>query len=70
MSGDTTRYVDFDFQELSSATNGFDNRPVSIGDCKLWEEEFGPVFQGELKFTDVVIKVMRKPPRVGVRYAA
>ena len=65
-----TRYVDFDFQELSSATNGFDNRPVSIGGCKLWEEEFGPVFQGELKFTDVVIKVMRKPPRVGVRYAA
>jgi len=65
MSGDSTSCIDFDFQELSAVTNGFDKTPVRLGGCKLWEEEFGPVFQGELKFTDVVIKVM-----VGVRYAA
>jgi len=69
MSGDPTCCVNFDFRELSAATNGFDKLPVKLGGCKLGEGGFGPVFQGELKFTDVAIKVMRDLPKVGIRYA-
>jgi len=54
----------FTYEALKSATNDFDQRPISRGGCKLGEGGFGPVFRGKLKFTDVAIKILRNTPKV------
>ena len=59
MSTGPTCCVHFDVRELSDATNAFDKTPVKLGGCKIGEGSFGDVFQGELNFTDVAIKVTR-----------
>lgn len=55
---DVAGCLEFDYEELRKATNGFDNS------CKLGEGGFGPVFKGKLKHTEVAIKILRNTPKV------
>ena len=64
VKNETTSCLHFEYAAVESATNQFDQRPVSKGGCKLGEGGFGPVFKGELKFTEVAIKVLRRAPPV------
>lgn len=61
---DAAGCLQFDYEELRNATNGFDPKPLSQGGCKLGEGGFGPVFRGKLRFTDVAIKILRITPKV------
>lgn len=61
---DVAGCLEFDYEELKSATHNFDQRPASQGGCKLGEGGFGPVFKGKLKFTEVAIKILRNTPKV------
>ena len=56
--------VHFTYQELSQATNNFDDRPLSRGGCKLGEGGYGPVFKCSLKYTEVAVKGINKRMRV------
>ena len=55
---DVAGCLEFDYDELKNATDGFSNA------CKLGEGGFGPVFRGKLKFTEVAIKILRNTPKV------
>ena len=55
-----TSCLHFEYRALEEATNRFDKRSLSKGGCKLGEGGFGPVFKGELKHTEVAIKVLRR----------
>ena len=50
----------FDYDAICQATNNFNSAPVSKNGNKLGEGGFGPVFKGELHFTEVAIKVLRR----------
>ena len=52
--------IEFGYEELRAATGNFDARPISQGGFKMGEGGFGPVFKGELKFTEVAIKVVKR----------
>lgn len=56
----------FDYEAVVQATKGFDTRSISRGGCKLGEGGFGPVFKGDLRFTEVAIKVLRRTQPVSV----
>ena len=59
-----TSCLHFDYESLAEATRGFNQRSVAVGGCKLGEGGFGPVFKGDLLYTEVAIKVLRRAPPV------
>ncbi|XP_017651987.1 interleukin-1 receptor-associated kinase 4 isoform X2 [Nannospalax galili] len=51
-----TRFHSFSFYELKSITNGFDERPVSVGGNRMGEGGFGVVYKGCVNNTTVAVK--------------
>eukprot|EP00731_Ephydatia_muelleri_P017175 Em0010g273a len=45
-------------EELEEASDHFNTNPVHRGGCKIGEREFGSVYKGILKHTEVAIKVL------------
>ena len=64
VKNEATSCLHFEYEAVERATKGFDQRSLSKGGCKLGEGGFGPVFKGDLKFTEVAIKVLRRAPPV------
>ncbi len=54
----------FSYEDLKSATDNFNQKPLNMGGRKLGEGGFGPVFLGKLCFTEVAIKILRNVPKV------
>jgi len=46
--------IEFNFKQLQKATNNFSDK------CRLGEGGFGPVYKGNLLYTTVAIKQLRK----------
>ena len=68
VKNEATSCLHFEYEAMIQATRGFDQRSISMGGCKLGEGGFGPVFKGELKFTEVAIKVLRRARPVSTLY--
>lgn len=52
----TVDLVDYRFEELEEATNGFDSRPVEKGGCKIGSGSFAEVFHARLRNAAGVIQ--------------
>ena len=53
-SSSDPRCIEYSFEQLKDATNQFSDK------CKLGEGGFGPVYKGNLFYTAVAIKQLRK----------
>ena len=51
-------FIHFSREELEEASDHFNTIPVHRGGCKIGEREFGSVYKGILKHTEVAIKVL------------